>query len=453
MDIFKHLNIHDLTAVAIAADWCKVLAKDSFTRHHRNTLDLQISAEDQFEQCLKVFGSSATSVSISRDQNTPAQIDMTVLEIVAKNCGKNVEALTLNGFSIDMRECTDNTTKFELCRLMCSLKSLSVCNGFLFNAELLFEFCDKTLETIKLEEMYISSKTMSSLLRMYPNLRTIVIIGSSRSIESAHIVKLLRMNPNIQRLKLCRSSCSSALLNIVCGLSELTSLTIRIQNNIQLDALAQIAKLQRLKLIGCKRWLLTTSLIEALAAKTTLTDLELCDMLVNQNLFQLLSQNEHLQILKLVRVECIEFLPYIAANFKTLLELHILDSQMTGLTISEGLLTRLITEMDSLRILNVQLLDSSAWHINYNVIDEICKQRTNQSSLLVFWANDFQCTTTRAISRDNISIVFPCDGVASRIFEYDVSDSEEDFAKTYERVQQIAQQKMAVRLKNSSLSN
>lgn len=449
MDIFQHLNIHELTAVALAADWCKVLAKDSFTRHQQNALELHFSVVDEFEECLKIFGSSATSVSISREPNCPS---MPILERVAKYCGRKVESLSLNGFSIDLRKCTDNSTKLDICRLVCSLKSLSVCNGRLFHADMLFELCDKTLTTIKLDEVIICTKTKSSFLRFYPSLRTIVLIGSRYSnLYTAHIFKLLRHNPHIQRLKLLRSACPDNLLSVVCGLTELTNLTIRLQNSRQLDTLAQIAKLQRLKLIGCKRPL--SGLIEALAAKDTFNDLELCDMQVNQSLIEQLSQNQNLRILKLIRIQCIQFLPYIATNFKNLFELHILDSHLTGLTISEGLLTRLITEMDSLRILNVQLLDSAAWHINYNVIDEICKQRTHQSSLLVFWANDFECATTRAISRDNISIVFPSDGGAEQSFEYDVSDNEEDFAETYERVRVIAQRKMAVRLKNSSLSN
>lgn len=452
LEIFKHLNIHDLAAIAEAADWCKVLAKDSFTRHHQNSLDLQFSDREQFERCLKMFGKMATSVKISLKPNQENVDSMVVLEMFAKYCCEKAESLTLDGFCIDLSTCVDNAKKLEICRLMCKLKVLNIFNGDLICADSLFGFCDKALETINLQHVSMCKKTVNSFLREYSKLHTFMLDDSVKrqSITNAHIIKLLELNPNIRklklRLKLMRSIAADRLLNVVSSLPELTNLTIRVANSDRVDNLAHIPKLQRLKL-GYKGSL--TGLIEALATKSSLNHLELCDVQADLNLFQQLSRNENLQILKLTRMRCIEHLPYIAANFKNLLELHVLDSQLTRQTLSGDLLTPFVTQMESLRILNVQLSNARYWCIDYNAIVEICAQRTIQSNLLVFWANDFR-RASRAINRDNISIVFPCNGVASGDFDYDFSDNEEEFPEMYKRVQRIVRRNQVVRIKNSS---
>lgn len=457
MEVFKHLNLLDLAMISKLGSWMYTCAAQSFEMHHKKTLNLlnagfDLVAKDNFRRVLRCFGRSAKAIIIYMTPFKGLRDDMTILKWVARYSGANTESITLDGFTIDLKMCENNEVKSNLCRLISNLQTLNIYHGSLTNCGLWFDFCDRTIKTLNLQDVTMDNDTKYGFVRVYPNLTSLTMVNGSVS-RSPHLMQpalkmFFTLNKTIRKLKLLKTKITNSLLALICGLPALSNLSIRVQKDDDVSQLARLPNLTRLKIIGDRR-IIFGPVMDNFASRETIIDLELSDIFVNREFFQQLQKWHSLEILKLNRILVNGTkAPLRFVQLPKLKELHLAYSSLNP---TEALMTEWITKTPTLRLLHVQATYKTASCLRAQPLFKLCRTRTDNGRLIVICANDFH-SVIKVTKIKNTIIALPefSDTNDENDLEYDFSDNEEEYSKIYQRIQNIGRRHNTVRLRDTS---
>lgn len=233
LEIFKYLNVFDLSAVAEISDDFYWYAQYLFEQHHKRTLNfnhpkIKITNGNDFERVLKCFGQLAKSIVVSMTSFTGMCTGMSILELFAKHCGPNIEQLTLISFFINLKMCTNQAIKSKIYHLMSNVKNLTIHNGTLIHSGLLFEVCHLIVEQIYLRDVLMDNSTRDLFVRNYPSIRSLILLDRNRrgtTYMTDDILERLRsLNICMETFSLIRSSIMKSLVGMVCGRPNLNEL-------------------------------------------------------------------------------------------------------------------------------------------------------------------------------------------------------------------------------------